>query len=101
MSGPTGADMFEPVGHLGLRANCAKAWFGWPCDEKIEKLRSDFALATDAELKKKIASELQLRAVEYVPYWPAAQLYLVRAVRGNVDGIVKAAVPAYWNIAKK
>jgi peptide/nickel transport system substrate-binding protein len=101
MSGPTGADMFEPVGHLGLRANCDKAWFGWPCDEQIEKLRNEFALATDPEQKKKIATDLQLRAVDYVPYWPAAQLYLVRAVRGNVDGIVKGAVPVYWNIAKK
>ncbi|OKO68771.1 ABC transporter substrate-binding protein [Bradyrhizobium sp. AS23.2] len=101
MSGPTGADMFEPVGHLGLRANCDKAWFGWPCDEQIEKLRNEFALATAPEQKKKIATDLQLRAVDYVPYWPAAQLYLVRAVRGNVDGIVKAAVPVYWNITKK
>ncbi|WP_246732209.1 ABC transporter substrate-binding protein [Bradyrhizobium yuanmingense] len=101
MSGPTGADMFEPVGHLGLRANCDKAWFGWPCDEQIEKLRNEFALATDPEQKKKIAADLQLRAVDYVPYWPAAQLYLVRAVRSNVDGLVKGAVPVYWNITKK
>jgi peptide/nickel transport system substrate-binding protein len=101
MSGPTGADMFEPVGHLGLRANCEKAWFGWPCDEQIEKLRNEFALASDPAQKKKIATDLQLRAVDYVPYWPAAQLYLVRAVRGNVDGIVKGAVPVYWNITKK
>lgn len=101
MSGPTGADMMEPVGHLGLRSNCEKAWFGWPCDEQIEKLRTDFANATDLEEKKKIARDLQLRAVEYVPYWPAAQLYLVRGVRTNVEGILKAAVPVYWNIAKK
>jgi len=92
--------MFEPVGHLGLRANCEKAWFGWPCDEQIEKMRSEFALATDPEQKKKLATAIQLRAVDYVPYWPAAQLYLVRAVRSNVDGIVNGAVPVYWNISK-
>jgi peptide/nickel transport system substrate-binding protein len=101
MSGPTGADMFEPVGHLGLRSNCDKAWFGWPCDERIEKLRNEFALAASTEQKKKIATEVQLRAVDYVPYWPAAQLYLVRGVRSNVDGILNAAIPVYWNIAKK
>ncbi|WP_117190298.1 ABC transporter substrate-binding protein [Rhizobium terrae] len=101
MSGPTGADMFEPVGHLGLRANCDKAWFGWPCDEQIEKLRGEFAFAADDEQKKKIAGDLQKRAVDYVPYWPAAQLYLVRAVRSDLDGILKAAVPVYWNISRK
>lgn len=100
MSGPTGADMMEPSGHLGLRSNCDAAWFGWPCDEEIEKMRSEFALATDAEQKKKIAEAIQLRAVETVPYWPAAQLYLVRGVRSNLDGILNAAIPVYWNIAR-
>ena len=44
MSGPAAPDMFEPVGHLALRSNCEKAWFGWPCDEAIEKLRAEFRM---------------------------------------------------------
>ena len=101
MSGPTGADMSDPVGHLGLRSNCDKAWFGWPCDAEIERLRAEFALATDPDKKKALAKAVQLRAVEVVPYWPAAQLHLVRAVRANVDGALKAAIPVYWNISVK
>ena len=101
MSGPAGPDMMEPAGHLGLRSNCDGAWFGWPCDDEIERMRSEFALATDADAKKALAEAIQLRAVETVPYWPAAQLYLVRGVRSNVDGILNAAIPVYWNIAKK
>jgi peptide/nickel transport system substrate-binding protein len=100
MSGPAGPDMMEPAGHLGLRSNCDSAWFGWPCDEEIERMRSEFALASDPERKKALAEAIQLRAVETVPYWPAAQLYLVRGVRSNIDGILNAAVPVYWNIAK-
>src|SRR6185295_10015921 len=46
MSGPAAPDMFEPVGHLALRSNCEKAWFGWPCDEAIEKLRAEFTMAS-------------------------------------------------------
>jgi peptide/nickel transport system substrate-binding protein len=64
-------------------------------------MRTEFALASDPEQKKKLATAIQLRAVDYVPYWPAAQLYLVRGVRANVDGILKAAIPVYWNITKK
>ena len=101
MSGPTGADMMEPAGHLGLRANCDKAWFGWPCDEEIEKMRAAFALETDGAKKADLARRIQLRAVEVVPYWPAAQLHLIRALRTNVDGVLNAAIPVYWNIAKK
>ena len=101
MSGPTGADMMDPAGHLGLRSNCDKAWFGWPCDEEIEKLRAEFSLATDLQKKKELAKAIQLRAVEVGPYWPAAQLYLVRAMRSNVDGAPKAAIPVYWNISLK
>lgn len=101
MSGPVGPDMMDPAGHLGLRSNCDKAWFGWPCDEQIEKLRAEFSLATDPEKKKELAKAIQLRAVEVGPYWPAAQLYLVRAMRSNVEGTLKAAVPVYWNISLK
>jgi peptide/nickel transport system substrate-binding protein len=95
MSGPAGPDMMEPAGHLGLRSNCDGTCFGWPCDDEIERMRSEFALAADVETKKALAEAIQLRAVETVPYWPAAQLYLVRGVRSNVDGILNAAIPVY------
>ena len=52
MSGPAAPDMFEPVGHLALRSNCEKAWFGWPCDEAIEKLRAEFTMIPDLEGRK-------------------------------------------------
>lgn len=99
MSGPTGADMMEPAGHLALRSNCEKAWFGWPCDDQIEAMRAEFAVTTDIEKKKKLAEDIQLRAVEVAPYWPAAQLYLVRGIRSDVEGILNAAIPVYWNIS--
>lgn len=101
MSGPTGADMMDPAGHLALRSNCDKAWFGWPCDEELEKMRAEFAVATDPAKKKELAKNIQIRAVEVVPYWPAAQLSLVRGMRSNVDGVLNAAIPVYWNISKK
>lgn len=99
MSGPTGADMMDPVGHLALRSNCDRAWFGWPCDDEIEAMRAEFAVTTDPQKKKALAEAIQLRAVEVAPYWPAAQLFLVRGLRDDVSGILKAAIPVYWNIS--
>jgi len=101
ISAPTGADMMEPVGHLALRSNCDKAWFGWPCDETIEKLRAEFAVTVDIEKRKKLAEQIQLRAVETVPYWPIGQISLMRAQSARVDGVLNAAIPVYWNISKK
>ncbi len=100
ISAPTGADMMDPLGHLGLRSNCDKAWFGWPCDEQIEKLRADFAVAPTLEQRKEIAKAIQLRAEETVPYVPLGQLSLVRGVSTKLSDIPAAAVPVYWNIKK-
>src|SRR3954452_20712909 len=51
--GPGGLDLMDPLRSLPLRANCEKAWFGWPCDAEIERLRMQFADAlTDTERKQ-------------------------------------------------
>ena len=99
ISAPTGADMMDPLGHLGLRSNCDKAWFGWPCDEQIEKLRDQFAVA-DAAKRVEIAKAVQVRALETLPYVPLGQMSLVRAHSAKLSGILNAAVPVYWNIKK-
>ncbi len=99
ISAPTGADMMDPLGHLGLRSNCEKAWFGWPCDAEIEKLRDQFAVA-DGPRRVEIARAVQVRALETLPYVPLGQLSLVRAHSAKLSGILNAAVPVYWNIKK-
>ncbi len=100
ISAPTGADMMDPLGHLGLRSNCDKAWFGWPCDDQIEKLRAEFAVTPSLEKRQEIAKAIQLRAEETVPYVPLGQLSLVRGVSARLSDIPAAAVPVYWNIKK-
>jgi peptide/nickel transport system substrate-binding protein len=100
ISGPAGPDMNDPLGHLALRSNCERAWFGWPCDAEIERLREAFAKATDAAEQKKLAEQIQLRAHEVVPYVPLGQLYLVRGYSAKLSGILAAPLPVYWNIAK-
>jgi peptide/nickel transport system substrate-binding protein len=100
ISAPTGADMMDPLGHLGLRSNCEKAWFGWPCDEQIEKLRTGFASVADMGKRAEIARAVQTRAIETLPYVPLGQLNLVRAHSAKLSGILNAAIPVYWNIRK-
>ena len=100
ISGPTGADMMDPLGHLALRSNCDKAWFGWPCDEQVETLRNSFATTADPAKRAEISKAVQLRALETLPYVPLGQLHLVRAYNSKLSGILNAAVPVYWNVRK-
>jgi peptide/nickel transport system substrate-binding protein len=100
ISAPTGADMMDPLGHNAMRSNCEKAWFGWPCDEQIEKYRAEYANTTDAARRKEIARLTQLRALETLPYIPLGQMSLVRAHSAKLSGILNAAIPVYWNIRK-
>ncbi|WP_293795244.1 ABC transporter substrate-binding protein [uncultured Bosea sp.] len=101
ISGPGGLDMMEPVSHLGLRSNCEKAWFGWPCDAEIEKMRAAFSDLSDVAQRKALAEKIQLRAVETVPYVPIGVQYQIRAYRANLTGLLTPPAPVYWNIARK
>ncbi len=94
-------DLLNPVANIGVSGGCEeKAWFGWPCDEKIEQMREEFAAETDLGKQQKIAEEIQARANELVTYIPIGQYTLPIAYRDNVSGVIKAPVPFFWNIEK-
>ncbi|MBU8540592.1 ABC transporter substrate-binding protein [Falsiroseomonas tokyonensis] len=101
ISGPGGLDMMEPVSHLGLRSNCERAWFGWPCDAEIERLRAAFADGQDEAAKREIAARIQARALETVPYVPIGVQYQLRAHRANLDGLLSPPAPVYWNVQRR
>ena len=44
---------------------------------------------------------MQADALEVVPYMPIGMLSLVRGCSVRLSGILEAAVPVYWNIAKR
>lgn len=102
ISGPIAPDMSDPVGHLALRSNCDKAWFGWPCDETIEKLRAEFAMTSDLAARRAIAAKVQARALETVPYVPVGQFFLVRGYQRSLSDllILNAGIPVYWGVQR-
>ncbi len=98
-----GVGSSNPVLHTWIGAACDKGLFGWPCDAKIEELRNAYAFAqTDAD-KKKIATELQTRAIEQVVYVPFGQWTVPLAYRADrIEGIVpNTGLAVLWNIKKK
>jgi peptide/nickel transport system substrate-binding protein len=95
------ADVLNPVGTAFLNSSCDKALFGWPCDEQMEKLRDEFARETDSAKQKEIARQVQLRYLESPTHVHLGLWYRPVALRKNIDGLLAAPVPVFWNVEKK
>jgi peptide/nickel transport system substrate-binding protein len=96
-----GVSASDPVAHVAVSAACDDAWFGWPCDERLEELRDAWATATSLEEKKAIAEDIQARAYEIGLYIPFGQWTVPIAHRDNLEGIVDAPeAMVLWNLEK-
>jgi peptide/nickel transport system substrate-binding protein len=96
----SGSDLGVPTIHLFLRANGPNAWFGWPQDDRIEALRAQWLEAADAAESKRIAAELNARAMEVLPYIPLGFYWQPSVWRRNVTGVFRAPATVFWNIGK-
>ena len=93
-------DGMNPVSMQAVNAACEKAWFGWPCDAEIEKLRAEFARSDDEAERKKLAEQVQLRAMEVVTHVPLGEYNAPSAARRDLKGIVTGYFLAPWGIEK-
>jgi len=96
-----GLDLDNPVVNPALNASCGQAWVGWPCDPELERLRAQFVRATDPVDKKRIAEQVQERALEIATHAPLGEYFQPVAVRKNVTGYLNAPVYLYWNLRKR
>jgi len=96
-----GVDSLDPLTYSFIGANCEKAWFGWPCDDQITKLRQEFADETDEAKRKEIVEKIQLRAAENPTHAFLGQYITATGMRRNITGAVPSPVPVFWNIEKK
>ncbi|MEQ9811913.1 MAG: ABC transporter substrate-binding protein [Azospirillaceae bacterium] len=94
-----GLEAASPLTNITLAANCENAWFGWPCDQEIEDLRSAWRTESDVEARREIAEALQERAYEVVPYVPYGQFFTSRAHRDDITGYIPGTpISVYWNV---
>jgi peptide/nickel transport system substrate-binding protein len=82
-----------------MNAQGQNGWFGWQDDQQIEDLKGKFLRAgSDAE-KKKLAEQIQLRAIETASHVHLGQYINPNAARKNVSGFLIGG-QMYWNIKK-
>jgi peptide/nickel transport system substrate-binding protein len=98
--GAPAADYQDPIFATNLRGNGKGAWFGWPDDPKAEELRNRWMDTVDAAERRRLDIEIQANAFETVPFIPLGQYLPPAAYRANLTGVLKGAVPVFWNVAK-
>jgi peptide/nickel transport system substrate-binding protein len=92
----------NPVANSFTSGGCAKAWFGWPCDEEMEKLRTAYARETDSEKQKKLALAVSDRVMDQATYIVLGQYKAFGAFRKDrIAGWLPGPVPVWWNVTKK
>jgi peptide/nickel transport system substrate-binding protein len=99
-TGWVGADMLDPALNQPLRTNGEAAWFGWPKDARLEELRTQWLKASDSEARQEIATAIQQRAFETVPYIPTGAWKTKTAYRKNLKDVILGPVILQWNLEK-
>jgi peptide/nickel transport system substrate-binding protein len=97
----TGIPMSNPITNAPLVTTCDKKnWFGWPCDEEMEKLRAAYIAAGTPAEQKAAAEALQKRYFEFLPYINTGQFLAPVAYRNTLKGVPDALLLVAWNIEK-
>ncbi len=99
-SGFPAAEYRDPVFATSMRGNGRAAWFGWPEDPQIEAMRDRWMDSTDPAEQRRLDREIQARAFETLPFFPLGQYLPSAAWRSNLHGLLRGAVPVFWNVSK-
>lgn len=92
----------NPASNSFTSGGCEKAWFGWPCDPEMEKLRAAYARETDADKQKQIALAVSDRVMDQATYIVLGQYKAFGAYRKDrISGWLAGPVPVWWNVTKK
>lgn len=92
-----GQELWDPAGHLALRGNGTDAWSGWPTSPRLEELRAAWFDAPTEEARIEICRQMQLQAIQDIPYIPSGRWTVPTAYRKGLTGISRH-VPIFYNV---
>jgi peptide/nickel transport system substrate-binding protein len=90
----------NPGSMLPLRGNGRKGWFGWPTDERLEELRTEWFDAPDLAAQRAIAAQVQQRYFETVPFLVLCRMQQPTAFRSDIKDMVFASFPVFWGMRR-
>jgi peptide/nickel transport system substrate-binding protein len=91
----------NPIALNALAMNGKQGWYGWPSDPDYEKLRMQWATATDDATRNAIAQKLAVLGWNDVPEVILGQWVSPSAMRKNVSGFIGVPeIIPFWNVTK-
>jgi peptide/nickel transport system substrate-binding protein len=95
-----GLSVSNPGSSYPLRGNGKNGWFGWPVDDQMETLRSQWFDAPDLAAQQKVCDQMQALAFKEVPFVPTGQWVTPTAHRADIVDIVHSGVYVFWNVKR-
>ncbi len=92
-------DFADPAAHFPMRGNGTSAWFGWPTVPKLEELRDAWFDAPDLATEQRLAREMQVVAMDELPYIPVGSYLSMTAIKKNLTGRVPG-LALFWNLRR-
>jgi len=91
-------DINSPIANVMLGAACGNSLPGWPCDGKLDSLRTAWLKEASPARRKALLDAFQDRAYEVVPYVNAGQYTAAYAARADLKGVDRlwAGLPLAW-----
>jgi len=91
-------DVDSPITNAYLSAPCGTSLPGWPCDKKLDELRTAWLKETVPAKRKQLLDAFQVQAYEAVPYINLGQYSPAFAARSTLKGIDKmwSGLPTVW-----
>lgn len=89
-----------PVEHFAIRGLGLKAWAGWYEDAEIERLTSEWTVATTEDDRQAIAAKIQARAFDGVPFVLCGQFQIRTAYRKYLTDAIEGSGLYLWNVRR-
>jgi peptide/nickel transport system substrate-binding protein len=93
-------DQINPMTNVYVAGACGDGWFGWACDEELQKLRGEFAVETDPAKQKALTERMQTIAHDIVSFVPLGQSFPSQGIAANLEGFLESPVPFFWNVRR-
>jgi peptide/nickel transport system substrate-binding protein len=95
-------DADSPITNAYLSASCGTPLPGWPCDKKLDELRTEWIKETNPAKRKQLLDEFHARAFEALPYISVGQFSPAMAARKELKGLdnMGRGLPTVWYLDK-
>ncbi|WP_176085547.1 ABC transporter substrate-binding protein [Martelella sp. HB161492] len=91
--------IWDPLASTVIDASgSSQAWSGWPKDDELEQMRTEFSVETDPVKQKEIAEKIQARVLDQVNYVPLGEYDIIAAWNDRVEDIPQGPLTLFWQV---